>query len=323
MEDEIGLNLSDVLSGFTPSVLHSRNGRVATAPVLASSTSTSTSPILESMSASLPPPLDTALLADFDPDRLTFQDRASAIGLLSGWADFVQDDPQSWSNYDETTAEDYFLNYGGVTENLYNELVSPMLHVLPMGPGSDISAAAALSCFHVFALQTRGAFDVRWAKGGLSELIFDPWREKLEGKGVRVLGGKRVNGIEMVEGGKGVVVTVEDGDEYVADAVILAVGGTSAAKIKAGSGALKDASGAKKMESLRGVTCVAARIWVKPSSVTTGLGGGGALYHHSTEFSGESNGGESDCRCWSWGASGARGDRVLYLRLEPYARRAA
>ena len=36
---------------------------------------------------------------------------------------------------------------------LYDELVQPLLHVLPMAPGYDVSAAAALSCFHVFALQ--------------------------------------------------------------------------------------------------------------------------------------------------------------------------
>ena len=48
-----------------------------------------------------------------------------------------------------------------------------------MGPGYDISAAAALSCFHVFALQSRGAFDVRWCRGGISETIFLPWQQRL------------------------------------------------------------------------------------------------------------------------------------------------
>ncbi|GMI48655.1 hypothetical protein TrCOL_g10524 [Triparma columacea] len=281
MRDEIGLDLDDVLSDFTPSVLFSKNGRVATAPVLATSarkgrkSSKSSNPILSSIYGSLPPPLDTALLADFDEKRLNLQDRISAVGLLSGWADFGQEDPDSWGRYDKISAAEFFLDYGGVTPNLYAELVSPMLHVLPMGPGSDISAAAALSCFHVFALQTRGAFDVRWAKGSLSDLIFDPWRVKLEEKGVRVEGGKRVNGIERAEDGDGMVVTAEDGSEYTADAVILAVGGTSAAKLKEGSKALKEAEGAKRVEDLRGVTCVATRIWLEPApSPTTGLGGG-------------------------------------------------
>ncbi|GMH58695.1 hypothetical protein TrRE_jg13525, partial [Triparma retinervis] len=281
MRDEIGLDLDDVLSDFTPSVLFSKNGRVATAPVLATSarkgskSSKSSNPILESIYGSLPPPLDTALLADFDEKRLNLQDRISAVGLLSGWADFGQSDPASWGRYDKISAAEFFLDYGGVTPSLYAELVSPMLHVLPMGPGSDISAAAALSCFHVFALQTRGAFDVRWAKGSLSDLIFDPWRVKLEEKGVRVEGGKRVNGIERAEDGDGMVVTAEDGSEYTADAVILAVGGTSAAKLKEGSKALKEAAGARRVENLRGVTCVATRIWLEPApSPTTGLGGG-------------------------------------------------
>ena len=91
-----------------------------------------------------------------------------------------------------------------------------------MAPGYDISAAAALSCFHVFALQApsrltppispasplhhfcissasrlhlfqsrlhlprqaRGAFDVRWCRGGISERIFTPWQRQLVESGL-------------------------------------------------------------------------------------------------------------------------------------------
>ena len=76
-----------------------------------------------------------------------------AFGLLGAWADFGQEDPESWARYDDVTAEELFVARGGCSDALYEDMVSPLLHVLPMGPGYDISAAAALSCFHVFALQ--------------------------------------------------------------------------------------------------------------------------------------------------------------------------
>ena len=67
-------------------------------------------------------------------------------------------------------------------------------------------------------------------------------------------------------------VSVEGGDALEADAVVLAVGGTSAAKLKATSPPLSECHG---FEKLRGVTCVATRIWPEPSPhPTTGLRGG-------------------------------------------------
>lgn len=41
----------------------------------------------------------------------------------------------------------------GVSQRLYDEFLEPMLLVLPMCPGEDCSAAAALSCFQYFALE--------------------------------------------------------------------------------------------------------------------------------------------------------------------------
>ena len=144
-----GVDPDSVLSDFTPSVLFSKNGRVATAPVLAAPPTTSsqspspTNPneLLGRLAALLPAPLDTALLADFDADRLSPLDRASAVGLLGAWADFEQEGEASWALYDKISAERLFKGLGGVSPKLYDELVSPLLHVLPMAPGFDTSAA--------------------------------------------------------------------------------------------------------------------------------------------------------------------------------------
>ena len=365
--DSLGLDADEVLTPFTPTRLVSRTGNVAVAPVLnAGGPGASPAPAimrppplspdaaLQRVAELLPAPLDTALLAEFDPSSpLTLADRASAIGLLACWADFLQEDDASWARYDGVSAEELFKRYGGVSDALYEEMVSPLLHVLPMAPGYDVSAAAALSCFHVFALQSRGAFDVRWCRGAISEKIFAPWQTQLEARGnVELRGGARVGRIGRLRGpgvegklsielvpppaappssaaaaagaaaeggaaekpfeeklamlrregaatiarreaiaaaGPGLVLVELDTEAeeaeaeaaappatITADAVVLAVGGTSAARLAAASpetlGALQATS---TWEGLRGVTCVAVRLYLQPSKVTTaGLGGG-------------------------------------------------
>ncbi|CAM9933065.1 unnamed protein product, partial [Heterosigma akashiwo] len=206
--EAIGLDLDAVLGPYTPSALFSRNGPVAVAPVLkpeeengagaagalggalaaalgiaAAAAAGGSGPAagperaLAALAPLLPPPLDVALLAEFSPElgaRLTPLDRASGAGLLGAWAT-CGERPRAEAmrpGLGETCSGNA-PGAGPVTS------WSPLLHVLPMGPGRDISAAAALSCFHVFALQARGAFDVRWCRGGITEKIFDPWAEKL------------------------------------------------------------------------------------------------------------------------------------------------
>jgi len=287
-------------------VLVSKSGKVATAPVLANDEfASSTAPALtpdrfkELLASSplqafqelavardaplqqfadlLPAPLDTALLAEFSPSSpLTLLDRASAIGLLACWADFYQEDQESWMRYDRVSAEDLFKKYGGCSDTLYDELVAPLLHVLPMGPGSDISAAAALSCFHVFALQSRGAFDVRWCRGSISEKIFGPWQERLNSRGnVQLQNGARVNRISRTDDGQLILEVQGQEKPIFADAVVLAVGATAAARLAGGSPALQLLPATKRFDEFQGVTCVAVRLYLQPAaSRTRGLAGG-------------------------------------------------
>jgi len=175
--EKIGLDVDQVLSPYSPSTLFSRNGKVATAPVLVDEGESKTQPTLNDLSeeslrkyvaANLPPPLDLPLLAKLEDSksngkgdgRLDPIDLASGVGLVGAWADFEQESAESWANYDSQPASLLFEK-AGVSDRLFEEMVSPLLHVLPMCPAYDCSAAAALSCFHVFALQSRGAFDVR------------------------------------------------------------------------------------------------------------------------------------------------------------------
>mmetsp|Transcript_15289 Transcript_15289/g.34162 ORF Transcript_15289/g.34162 Transcript_15289/m.34162 type:complete len:686 (+) Transcript_15289:77-2134(+) len=302
--ERIGLNLSDVLGPYSPSVLISKSGRVALAPVLGKEEEEEEegvekkdghkfpSPLdlilspgaaLELIADLLPPPLDVALVSEFNPSSpLTLVDRASAVGLLGAWADFGQEDPKSWDIYDKVSAEELFLRKAGVTEALYEELVQPLLHVLPMCPGYDCSAAAALSCFHVFALQSKGAFDVRWCRGGITEKIFDPWAKQLvEGGDVAIRGSSRVTSVTQVDtadtgtDGPHFEVTLNDGeDTIVCDGVIFAVGGTSMGKLVAASPETDALMGPQGFDRVRGVTCVAARLFLEPDAISSGLSGG-------------------------------------------------
>ncbi|KAL3905241.1 MAG: hypothetical protein SGILL_009755, partial [Bacillariaceae sp.] len=286
--ERIGLNLDDVLTQYTPSMLVSSSGKVALAPVMGNdnkdagdlkiSSLLGTNPLdsealLSRIAELLPPPLDLALLSDFEGDNpLTNIDRVSGIGLLGAWADFEQEDPVSWERYDKISADNLFLSIAGVTPTLYNELVSPLLHVLPMTPGYDCSAAAALSCFHVFALQSRGAFDVRWCRGTITEKIFNPWTQLLQEErgNVSFRGGAKVT--EIIETASSssssskstskYQVTLNDGDETIdCDAIVFAIGGTSLKNLSPSCPPLANLPIAEKWQRFRGVTCVAVRLF--------------------------------------------------------------
>ncbi|KAL3811257.1 hypothetical protein ACHAXA_003356 [Cyclostephanos tholiformis] len=138
--------------------------------------------------SNLPPPLDLPILAMLEnTDKKTwrilrFVDLLSGLGSLGSWADFVQESRTSWMNYDAMPASLLFER-AGITIALYDELVSPLLSVSPMCPSYDCSAAAALSCFHVFALQSRGAFDVRWCRGRRIQRRLLQWEMRRGGGG--------------------------------------------------------------------------------------------------------------------------------------------
>ncbi len=305
-----GVDVDEVLGDFTPSVLYSKNGKVAVAPVLveveevakATATTSKTPPMLTDFSeegirrfvaANLPPPLDLPILAKLDDSKtsaggskLSILDLASGIGLLGAWADFEQESPISWRNYDTQPASVLFEK-AGITDALFEELVSPLLHVLPMCPAYDCSAAAALSCFHVFALQSRGAFDVRWCRGSISEKIFEPWQKQLEKRSVTVRGGARVASIvkntndnDDLERSYKYTIQLDSQDEVgndtiQCDAVVLAVGATAAGKLASSSQALSALPVTRDFDKLRGVTCVAVRLFLKPhQTVTSDLNGG-------------------------------------------------
>ena len=289
-----GVHIDEVLGDYTPSVLYSKNGKVAVAPVLLdekvskdANLSLGEERIRRMLAENLPAPLDLPILAELDTQtsNLSPVDLLSGLGLLGPWADFEQESAISWKNYDTQPASLLFEK-AGITNNLYEELVSPLLHVLPMCPAWDCSAAAALSCFHVFALQSKGAFDVRWCRGSIGEKIFHPWRRQLENRGVDFRNGAKVACItknadeETLPEGKlrkyAVQLDASDEDSVIqCDAVVLAVGALAAGRLAKSSPALSSIDSTQNFDKLRGVTCIAVRLFLKPHpTISENLKGG-------------------------------------------------
>ncbi len=317
-----GVEIDDVLGEYTPSVLYSKNGRVALAPVLGNddddgklegkvspnksipqqlledilARQTSNFPLsrLALLNKYLPPPIDIALLAKFNPSSpLTPSDRLSALGLLGPWIDFQQESSSSWEIYDQFSARVLFQEKAGITKNLFEEMIEPLLSVLPMSPDYECSAAAVLSCFHVFALQSKGAFDVRWCRGSIKEKIFDPWSNQLSSRGVEIQYNSRVtsvieneavrlSGTEAHMDFKKYSIDLQGPNNQNkvidCDAIVFAVGGVAMGKISANSPALTKLQSVKERQyfkEFRGVTCVAVRLFIKPEErATSGLDGG-------------------------------------------------
>ena len=142
----------------------------------------------------LPTPLGTALYPKF-PSLSPF-DLFSAVPLALPWLDF-DGSVESWRRYDQITARELFQR-AGMSANLYNQFILPLLLVLPMCPGEDCSAAAALSLFSYFALEHQNDFDVKWLKGSATELIFEPWRKKLIEMGATILNEKKVEKLQVM-----------------------------------------------------------------------------------------------------------------------------
>lgn len=297
-----GVDVEEVLTPYSPSILVSESGRVAVAPVLGKEVTaeddvvnptlsyssllqdldwSDPASLLQNIANLLPPPLDVALLSEFNPESpLSIAGRISAIGLLAAWADFDQEDRESWQRYDTVSAETLMLSAAGISPSLYRELVTPLLHVLPMCPGYDCSAAAALSCFHVFALQSRGAFDVQWCRGTIAERIFDPWtKQLLATQNVHIRGSSKVTALSQQadnESGQDYYsVTINANETIQYDAVVFAVGGNAIKRLLPSCPVLDKFSVTPNFNKLRGVTCVAVRLFLQPhASITRGLQGG-------------------------------------------------
>ena len=84
-----------------------------------------------------------------------------------------------------------------MSRKLYREAFEPMILTGLFAPGEQCSAAAALGMAYFFVLKSQTAFDVRWCRGNIGDLIFSPWCEKLRERGVSLQFDTRIDGVEV------------------------------------------------------------------------------------------------------------------------------
>jgi uncharacterized protein with NAD-binding domain and iron-sulfur cluster len=204
----------------------------------------------------LPTPLGTFLYTQFK--RLPLIDRLSALPLLYAIIDFDNSD-DAWWRYDFVTARELFKQFG-VSARLYKDSFEPMLLVGLFAPGEQCSAAAALGMLYYFILAHQPNFDVVWCRGTVGEMIFQPWVERIEKIGGKVLTNKRVSDIVLDSTGKATGVVCGD-EVFEADAVIFGVSVNGMKKIVSSSPTLQSYREFRDLTNLGAIDVLAARLW--------------------------------------------------------------
>ncbi|CAL8469873.1 g9415 [Coccomyxa elongata] len=196
--------------------------------------------------------------------RLSLADRATMVPLLAAVVDFDAT-PETYQRYDSMTALELFQKFG-VSRALYEEFLRPLLLVGLFAPAEELSAAAVLGTFYFYTLAHQNDFDVCWAKGSVSELLFDPLVRRIEAAGGNIAGGRLVSGLQLdsLTGDVSAVVSRDrSGDETVhpADAVVFAIGISGMQKLVAGCPELGQRAEFARIGNLRSIDCIATRLW--------------------------------------------------------------
>jgi uncharacterized protein with NAD-binding domain and iron-sulfur cluster len=150
-------------------------------------------PIFRDQPISLPTDLAQAAYTRFI--NLPMSDLLSALPLMLAFSDF-DDSMKAWERYDQMSFRDLCRQLG-VSKRCYDEAFEPIILTGLFAPGEQCSAAAALGMAHFFVLQSQNAFDVRWCRGNIGSVIFDPWIKTLQKAGVRIETDTRVTGFQF------------------------------------------------------------------------------------------------------------------------------
>lgn len=169
-----------------------------------------------------------------------------------------------FERYDSESARDLFFRFG-LSERAYREFVKPLLLVGLFKPPEELSAGVVLATLYYYALAHQDSFDVRWARGSVSELIFKPLIERIERDGGAIVGDRRVEDVRG-RNGKAASVVARDSSgalhEYESDAVILATGVTGSKRIVSSSPLLRQEEFFRRLFNLSGIDCIATRLWL-------------------------------------------------------------
>jgi uncharacterized protein with NAD-binding domain and iron-sulfur cluster len=143
-----------------------------------------------------------------------------------------------------------------------------MLLVGLFAPGEQCSASGALGMLCFFLLHSQKAFDVKWARGTVSETIFTPWVQKLEAMGVTMMTSSRVCDVQtsQVDGNhvhKVIYTTSRDSPvkSMEVDAVVFAVGISGMKNIVKSSPTLATRAEFRNTMNLSAIDCCAVRLY--------------------------------------------------------------
>ena len=126
-------------------------------------------------------------------------DLASMLTLLRPMLEFDAD-ARTYSEYDDMTARELFKQ-AGVTKELYDKFLKPLLLVGLFAPPEELSAAVTLETLYFYAAAHQPDFDICWCRGSVTERIFAPLVEAIEAKGGRILNGQAVVDVAIAEDG--------------------------------------------------------------------------------------------------------------------------
>jgi len=236
-------------------------------------------PVYNEQKQKLPTGLGQALYTRFL--NLPITDLATAAPLVLAFSEF-DDSPEAWARYDKLSFLDLCLRLG-VSQRMYDEVFEPMVLTGLFAPGNQCSAAAALGMAYFFVLKHQTSFDVKWCKGNVGDMIFQPWVEQMRQRGVSFLPSTRATGFvtaaqragasggptEAVAGSPGAeIAAVEcsvDGGTQVtleADVVVFAVGAQALASMVRGSPELSCHAEWRRYSRLRGTSVLATRLYL-------------------------------------------------------------
>ena len=120
---------------------------------------------------------------------------------------------------------------------------------------------------YFFVLRQQTSFDVRWCRGNIGDMIFQPWVEQMKARGVRFVTSTRATGFQTTDGPGEAITGVRctsGGEEATlpADKVVFAVGAAALSGMVRSSPALARHPEFRRFANLRGTSVLATRLYL-------------------------------------------------------------
>lgn len=173
---------------------------------------------------------------------------------------------ESCGGLDDLTAEEVLLGRG-MSRELYDAFVRPVLQALLFRPPAELSALVTLRVLWCYVFKQQASFDVRWFRGPLDDLLTRPLVAEIERLGGTVEAGMRLKDLEVGDRGKAVAATLANAEGQqervpISAVVIAAGGGGTRRTLEACGERLQGQLGVDLLDGLKGLQateCTAVR----------------------------------------------------------------